>query len=128
MYLGRSIDFETDLFKGCAVIFVAGLQSSPQGLFSGQRRRTAITVQGRFKQAIGFEDVVTGQEFSRPAQNLPAKWLVETVLIQVLTTARMHSFAPQLCKKHTRKGFHGMRQVKTAVLQAWCSCNVRRPA
>ena len=30
-----------------------------------------------------MEGVVSGQEFFRPAQNLPAKWLVDTVLIQV---------------------------------------------
>lgn len=62
---------------------MAGLQSAPRGLFAGQRRRTAVTIQGRFKQELGFDDIITGQEFSRPAKNLPAKWLVETVLISV---------------------------------------------
>lgn len=80
---GRPIEFETDLFKGQAVIYVAGLASAPQGLFAGQRRRTAITVQGQFKQELNFDEVLTGQEFARPAKQLPAKWLVETVLIQL---------------------------------------------
>lgn len=79
----RRIEVETDLFKGCAIIWLANLDTSPEGLFAGQRRRTAITVQGRFKQELSFDDVLTGQEFARPAKNLPAKWLVESVLIQV---------------------------------------------
>ena len=78
----RRIEFETPLFKGCAVIWAQGLPSTPKGLFDGKRRKTSITIQGRFKQELAFEDVVTGQEFGRPAQNLPAKWLVETVLIK----------------------------------------------
>ena len=81
--LCRRIEFETPLFKGCAVIWAAGLPSAPEGLFEGRRRKTSITMQGRFKQELAFEDVVTGQEFARPARNLPAKWLVETVLIKV---------------------------------------------
>ncbi len=79
----RRIEFETPLFKGCAVIWAQGLPTTPEGLFEGQRRKTSITIQGRFKRELDFEDVVTGQEFGRPAQNLPAKWLVETVLIKV---------------------------------------------
>lgn len=74
---------DTPLFKGCAVIWAQGLPSSPDGLFEGKRRKTSITMQGRFKRELAFDDVVTGQEFARPAQNLPAKWLVETVLIRV---------------------------------------------
>ena len=65
------------------MIWAQGLPTTPEGLFEGQRRKTSITIQGRFKRELDFEDVVTGQEFGRPAQNLPAKWLVETVLIKV---------------------------------------------
>ena len=78
----RRIEFETPLFKGCAVIWAQGLPSTPKGLFEGKRRKTSITIQGRFKQELAFEDVVTGQEFGRPAQNLPAKWLVWTMVIK----------------------------------------------
>jgi hypothetical protein len=60
-----------------------GLPSAPEGLFEGRQRKTSVTIQGRFKQELAFEDVVTGQEFARPARNLPAKWLVETVLVRV---------------------------------------------
>lgn len=42
---GRRIEFETDLFRGCAVIWVDGVASTPAGLFSGQRRKTSITIQ-----------------------------------------------------------------------------------
>lgn len=41
----RRIEFETDLFKGCVVVWVGGLSSAPPGLFKGQRRRTSIAVQ-----------------------------------------------------------------------------------
>ena len=41
----RRIEFETDMFVGCVVIWVAGLPSAPPGLFKGQRRRTSIAVQ-----------------------------------------------------------------------------------
>ena len=50
---------------------------------TGKRRRTSLTFQGRFKQPLSMEAIVSGQEFFRPAQNLPAKWLVDTVLVQV---------------------------------------------
>lgn len=81
--LRRRLEVETELFKGAAVIWVQGLSSAPKDLFVGQRRKTSITVQGRFKQACRLEDIITGQEFARPAVNLPAKWLVESVLVKV---------------------------------------------
>ena len=60
-----------------------GLSSSPKDLFTGHRRQTCIMVQGRFKQPLSLDDVITGQEFCRPAVNLPGKWLVESVLVKV---------------------------------------------
>ncbi|CAL8462122.1 g1653 [Coccomyxa elongata] len=80
---GRRIEFETDVFRGCAVIRAQGLSSSPEGLFAGERRKTSITVQGRFKQDLAVEDVVSGQEFKRQPKNLPAMWLVDKVLIRL---------------------------------------------
>ena len=79
----RRIEFETDLFKGCVCVWVLGVPSAPPGLFAGQRRKTAVVVQGRFKRPLRAEEVVTGQEFGRQPRNLPAKWLVETVLVRV---------------------------------------------
>lgn len=47
--------------NGCTYVQVAmwvkGLQSSPADLFEGRRRRSRITVQGKFKQALSFDDV-----------------------------------------------------------------------
>ncbi|BDA45974.1 hypothetical protein COCOBI_08-0660 [Coccomyxa sp. Obi] len=80
---GRSIEFETELFQGRAVIWAQGLGSSPEGLFAGERRKTSITVQGQFKEDPLLEDVVTGQEFERPLHNLPATWLLDNVLIKL---------------------------------------------
>ncbi len=52
-----------------------------------------ITVQGRFKQRVAFEDCLSGQEFARPARDLPPRWLVESVLIKVGwdSPGRVHS-------------------------------------
>ena len=38
--------------------------------------------QGRFKRALPVPDVLTGQRFRRGVRNLPARWLVEAVLIK----------------------------------------------
>jgi hypothetical protein len=88
----RRIQFETDLFRGCAVVSVLGVPSAPARLFQGQRRKTAVTVQGRFKRGVSAEDLVTGQEFARQPRNLPAKWLVETVLVRVSAVAAAECF------------------------------------
>ena len=89
----RPIEFETDLFKGKACIWIQGLPSTPPSLFKGKQRKSMITVQGRFKQRVAFEDCLSGQEFARPARELPPRWLVESVLIKVRLgcPARIHS-------------------------------------
>ena len=79
----RRVQFETDTFKGCAVLWVQGLANAPPDLFANRARKTSLTVQGVFKRPCGLDDVCTGQEFSRTPVNLPAKWLVESVLIKV---------------------------------------------
>ncbi len=38
--------------------------------------------QGRFKQRLPVADVLTGQRFERGVRDLPARWLVEAVLIK----------------------------------------------
>lgn len=38
-----------------------GLASTPADIFAGRRRRTHVTVQGRFRAPLSFDDVVTGQ-------------------------------------------------------------------
>ena len=42
---GTPFPFETDAFKGQIWLWVAGLPSSPPGLFSGLKRRTHLVVQ-----------------------------------------------------------------------------------
>mmetsp|Transcript_12443 Transcript_12443/g.31899 ORF Transcript_12443/g.31899 Transcript_12443/m.31899 type:complete len:717 (-) Transcript_12443:252-2402(-) len=73
-------EFETRLFKGRAMLWVTGLQTSPPGLFKGRQRKTSLVVQGFFKEALPFDDVFTGQEFERPIRDLPASWLVNVLL------------------------------------------------
>lgn len=45
----RPIRFETDRFVGSAAIWVRDLPSAPEGLFSGKRRRSRVSIQGQFK-------------------------------------------------------------------------------
>jgi hypothetical protein len=49
-------------------------------LVQGRQRKTSLVVQGRFKEALPFDDVFTGQEFQEPIRDLPASWLVNVLL------------------------------------------------
>ncbi len=42
--------------------------------------KTPCYVQGKFKQALPFNAVLSGQRFSGPLQHLPASWLTSTIL------------------------------------------------
>ncbi|KAK9834527.1 hypothetical protein WJX74_003723 [Apatococcus lobatus] len=77
------VDVETDQFKGRLSIWIQGLDTSPPDLFQGKRRKTAIVIQGTFKEPLLYEDVLTGQEFGRTPTNLPARWLVDSVLLKL---------------------------------------------
>ena len=69
-------------------------------------------MQGRFLQALPFDSVVTGQELLRPAQNLPARWLVNTVLVRVRHAA--------LCPRCACSCSWGQRKlVAGCLLLAW---------
>lgn len=80
---GRCIHFEGSLFKGKAMLWTKGVGSQPAGLFKGQRRKSSITVQGRFTRPTVMSHLVSGPEFSRAFVNLPAKWFVEGVLMKI---------------------------------------------
>ena len=54
---GTPIEFESDLFVGRVAMWVKGLPTAAPDLFKGKRRRTRITVQGRFKRSLPFEEV-----------------------------------------------------------------------
>ena len=50
------------------------------GVFQGQKRKTHLAVQGRFKQELEFSELLTGQEFARPLKRLPATALFSVLL------------------------------------------------
>lgn len=87
----RAIHFEGSLFSGMATLWTKGVPSQPKHLFKGQRRKSSITVQGRFKRPVVMSHFVTGPEFTRPFVNLPAKWFVEGVLLRVSSAPAGHS-------------------------------------
>lgn len=74
------IEFESPYFKGRMVVYIAGLDDSPDSIFAGRRRRLQTVVQGRFKKEVSFNDVFTGQEWFRPLLNLPSIWFVNLVV------------------------------------------------
>jgi hypothetical protein len=78
---GVVIHFETDGFVGKAMLHVRGLPSSDDSLFAAFKRRSHVVVQGRFKRPVGVSEALTGQEFGRPFEKLPAMWLVEHGLL-----------------------------------------------
>lgn len=41
-------------------------------IFQGRKRKTHLVVQGQFKRPARFADVLTGQEFVRRLQHIPA--------------------------------------------------------
>ncbi|KAA6424912.1 MAG: hypothetical protein FRX49_05086 [Trebouxia sp. A1-2] len=59
---GRPIYFDGNLFTGCAMLWTKGVPSQPEHLFHGQRRKSSITVQGRFKRPVVMSHLVTGPE------------------------------------------------------------------
>eukprot|EP00798_Chlamydomonas_sp_ICE-L_P007726 gene7726-897_t len=81
--LDSPIDFESDLFKGKAYAFIKGLPTTPPGLFDSRKRLSWLCIQGKFKEALPFNTVITGQEFSRPFLVLPAPWFIEKVLLSL---------------------------------------------
>eukprot|EP00798_Chlamydomonas_sp_ICE-L_P005528 gene5528-4161_t len=107
--LDSPIDFESDLFKGKAYAFIKGLPTTPPGLFDSRKRLSWLCIQrtgprliplpralspspgnpppclpqGKFKEALPFNTVITGQEFSRPFLGLPAPWFIEKVLLSL---------------------------------------------
>lgn len=74
------IPIESDLFVGKMIIIVANVPGEPKSYFSGRKRKFRVLVQGRFKHALQFSSVYTGQVFDEPMTSLPAKWLVRAVL------------------------------------------------
>ena len=63
------------------MLHVRGLPSSDDSLFAAFKRRSHVVVQGRFKRPLGVSEALTGQEFGRAFEKLPAMWLVEHGLL-----------------------------------------------
>jgi hypothetical protein len=86
------IEFETSAFVGKCVLRFRGLSppsSGPQrddarerldAYFGRRKRRFQVVVQGRFKREYRADRLITGHEFFKPVVNLPAKYVVKTVL------------------------------------------------
>jgi len=88
----QPIAFETDLFKGLAFFRIADLPPHPNfpgkdarggtnpiatDYFKGKRRKLQGCIQGKFKRPLRFDQVYSGQEFSRTLRHVPAKRLVK---------------------------------------------------
>jgi hypothetical protein len=69
-------DFETELFKGRAVVYLKGLDNTPDRVFKGKARAIQFTVQGRFKREVAMDDLHFGMCLARPLQKLPTRWLL----------------------------------------------------
>lgn len=72
------------------MLWTRNIATQPAGLFQGQRRKSAFTIQGRFTRPVVMNHLVSGPEFSRPFVKLPAKWFVEGVLMKVSHPLALH--------------------------------------
>ena len=68
--------FETELFKGKAIINLRGLQNTPARVFKGKARYIQVSVQGRFKRPVAMDDLQMGISLPRPLRRLPTRWLL----------------------------------------------------
>eukprot|EP00300_Choanocystis_sp_HF-7_P011892 c17656_g1_i3.p1 GENE.c17656_g1_i3~~c17656_g1_i3.p1 ORF type:complete len:279 (-),score=65.53 c17656_g1_i3:518-1354(-) len=82
---GQVVPFETELFQGS---ILARLKTTPgaEQYFAGKRRVSSTVIQGRFKQALPFSDVVMGQQFDKPVSR-PSPWIVRAGLAVMRTLA-----------------------------------------
>lgn len=85
--IGIPFDFESDLFKGQAMIRVRDLKSScdvnsDKKYFHGRKRKNQIIVQGKFKEEIKCVDAISGTEFKECFATQPPKFL-ETLLHKI---------------------------------------------
>lgn len=74
----KPFHFATRGFEGRAVLWVAGLPSSPPEAFEGRKRRTMMVVQGRFTRPLSFDGASFAQRrvrsrIGREPAVIPAK-------------------------------------------------------
>jgi hypothetical protein len=79
----RAMEIETNLFKGKIILSLRGNKRldrgsiAQRGYFEGRNRISACFVQGKFKQSIPFNEVLTGQSFTKKLSNLPSAFLIQ---------------------------------------------------
>jgi hypothetical protein len=81
--IGKPFFFESDLFVGYCLVRIKGVSNSDdpesdRDYFDGRRRIFQTVVQGRFKEPLSVDSVLTGHEFVKPMQNLPHPWILRT--------------------------------------------------
>lgn len=80
--IGKPFWFSSDLFEGYCLVRIKGVENSDDSqsdmaYFDGRRRLFQMIVQGRFKEALPVNTVLTGHEFVKPLQNLPHQWILK---------------------------------------------------
>mmetsp|Transcript_1307 Transcript_1307/g.2077 ORF Transcript_1307/g.2077 Transcript_1307/m.2077 type:complete len:335 (-) Transcript_1307:822-1826(-) len=82
--IGVPFEFETELFKGRALIRIRGLKNSDDPMsddnyFSGRKRLSQFIIQGRFKKKMPVSDVQIGTEFEKPFKYAPPRFIDKIV-------------------------------------------------
>mmetsp|Transcript_42628 Transcript_42628/g.99973 ORF Transcript_42628/g.99973 Transcript_42628/m.99973 type:complete len:236 (-) Transcript_42628:672-1379(-) len=80
--VGTPFKIESDLFVGTILIRIKGCPSSNQAdddrYFMGRQRIFQSIIQGKFKEEVSINEVLTGHEFSRPFHSVIPRWLVRS--------------------------------------------------
>lgn len=75
-----AMEFETELFAGKILCRFKGVDKTasktPESFYSRKRCTFQVLVQGKFKERIRADQLVTGGEFYHPFENVPPKSLV----------------------------------------------------
>ena len=69
-------EIDSELFKGKMIVYLRGLDNSPEHIFSGKARTIQLAIQGKFKRECAMDEVMIGQVFARALHHLPSKWLL----------------------------------------------------
>lgn len=82
--VGIPFEFESDLFKGRALIRVRNLDASHDSsgsgkYFEGTKRLSQVVIQGRFKENVRVDDVFMGSEFTKPLKMKPPPFIAGIV-------------------------------------------------
>jgi len=91
--VGQEHEFESEIFKGRFILRASGLPTSDPDQFGAKQRKLQFVVQGTFKEGVRYKEVITGQEFSRPFNTVPASGLVRLVLSVVQRISPCYTLA-----------------------------------